>query len=101
MELPDFAVRFLRDALRNRESLLCMARKNAKSACAAVAALGFLAGPLAAPGWRGAVVSVNKGKAAELKEQARQIATASRLSGLTFRRSPAPGRIESDQGGIP
>ena len=96
---PEFGQEFLRDALTARESALIVARKNAKSAVVAVLALGYLIGPLRRPGWRGAVVSVNKGKAAELKEQARQIAEASGLAGLTFRRSPAPGRIESESGG--
>ena len=45
--LPDFAQAFLVDALSNRWSLLCMARKNAKSAICAVLALGYLVGAAA------------------------------------------------------
>ena len=95
MALPDFAVRFLRDAFTVREALLCCARKNAKSAITAVAVLGHLVGPLARPGWRGAVCSVNKGKAAELVRQMREISEASDLRDL---RSPTPGRVEAPHG---
>ena len=102
MELPDFGVRFLRDALAPgvRESLLCVGRKNAKSAIVAVAVLAYLVGPLRQPGWRCGVVSVTKEKAGELKAQIQGIAEASNLSGLTFRRSPTPGRVESETGSV-
>ena len=96
--LPDFAQEFLVDALSARWSLLCCARKNAKSAICAILALGFLVGPLRARGWRGAVASLSKEKANELRIQAEEIALASKLGGLTFRRSPQPGRIESATG---
>ena len=96
--LPDFAQKFLVDALAARWSLLCCARKNAKSAICAILALGFLVGPLRALGWRGAVASLSKEKANELRKQAEEIALASKLEGLTFRRSPQPGRIESATG---
>ena len=98
MLIPDYGEAFLRDALTHRESLLCMARKNAKSAIAAVLVLGYLAGPLRAAGWRGAVCSINKGKAGELKRQVQEIAEASRIGGLRFLRSPAPGRVEAQHG---
>ena len=100
MVLPDYGRRFLADALTHREALLCMGRKNAKSALTAVYLLGRLVGPLAVDGWRGAVCSVNRGKAAELKEQCEAIAKASGLDGLTFRRSPAPGRVEGPRGAL-
>ena len=96
MVIPEFGVEFLRDALEHRESLLCMARKNGKSAVCAILVLGFLAGPLYRPGWRGAVTSVTKGKAGELKSQMQAIAEASGLQGLRFLRSPTPGRVEAD-----
>ena len=96
--LPDFAQAFLVDALSARWSLLCCARKNAKSAICAILALGYLVGPLRALGWRGAVASLSKEKANELRKQAEEIALASKLEGLTFRRSPQPGRIESATG---
>lgn len=98
MELPSFAVNFLRDALSHRESLYCCGRKNAKSAIVAVLLLGRLVGPIRMAGWRGGVVSVNKEKAGELKRQMEEIAVASGLEGLRFLRSPAPGRVVSPTG---
>ena len=98
MELPDFAVDFLRAGWNAHESALCIARKNGKSAICAVLALGFLAGPLRQPGWRGAVASVSREKAGELRAQIEAIAKASSLGGLTFRASPYPGKVLSDTG---
>ena len=98
MALPDFAVDFIRAGWTAHESALCVARKNGKSAICAVLALGFLAGPLRRPGWRGAVASVSKEKAAELRAQIEAVAVASRLEGLRFRRAPYPGRVESESG---
>ena len=98
MELPDFAVDFLRAGWGAHESALAIARKNSKSAVCAVLALGHLVGPLRQPGWRGAVASLSKEKAAELRNQIESIALASGLEGLTFKRSPYPGRVESSTG---
>ena len=98
MELPEFGIRFLEDAWNARESGLFVARKNAKSAICAVYLLGRLCGPLRQRGWRGGICSVNKDKAGELKRQMQEIAEASELSGLTFYRSPVPGRVESPAG---
>lgn len=98
MELPPFAVEFLRDGWAAHESALSVARKNAKSAVIAVLILGFLAGPLRRPGWRGCVCSVSKEKAAELRRQVVEIAEASGLEGLRVRRSPYPGSIEGAGG---
>ena len=95
MALPSYAEAFLRDALGAREALLCMGRKNAKSAICAV--LGYLAGPLARPGWRGAVASLSIGKANELRNQVEAIAVASGLQ-LEFRRSSYPGLVSSGAG---
>ncbi|MDD9984851.1 MAG: terminase large subunit [Spirochaetaceae bacterium] len=95
MEIPEYGADFLRDALRHRESLPCLGRKNAKSAVCAIYLLGRMVGPLFSPGWRGAVCSVNKEKAGELKRQMQEIAEASNLEGLRFLRSPAPGRVEA------
>ena len=100
LTLPPFGVAFLRDALAARESLLCVARKNAKSAIIAVYLLGRLAGPLRSPGYRAGVVSVTKEKSAELLRQMHEITEASGLAGVTFRRSPAPGRLESATGTV-
>ena len=52
--------------------------------------------PLAGGGVRSS--SVNKGKAAELKDQAAAIAEASAFQGQRFLRSAAPGRIEGPGG---
>ena len=62
MEIPAYRVNFLRDALRNRKSLLCMARKNAKPALFAVFAMGRLVGPIRFDGWRSGVSSINFGE---------------------------------------
>ena len=100
LTLPDYGEAFLRDALTARESLLCLGRKNAKSAIVAVYLLGRLAGPLRVPGYRAGVASVSKEKAGELKRQMQEIAEASDLAGLRFLRSPAPGRVESATGTV-
>ena len=98
LRLPEYGVAFLRDALAAPESFLSIGRKNAKSAVVAVYILGRLVGPLQADGWRGGVVSINREKANELKMQCEQIAEASELTGLEFRRSPAPGHILAAHG---
>ena len=100
MELPEFGVRFLRDALAPgiREALLCTARKNSKSGITAVLVLALLAGPLRRPGLRIGTASITREKAAELLRQCREIAEASDLAGVEFRRSPAPGWIDTPDG---
>ena len=95
MVIPPFGVDFIRDALSHRESLFCVARKNAKSAIVAVLVLGLLAGPLRRPGLRIGTCSVNREKAGELLTQCRQIAEASHLQGVEFLRTPTPGRIRT------
>ena len=102
MKLPEYGLAFLRDVFRPgvREALLCLARKNAKSAIVAIWLLACLCGPLRRLGWRAGVCSISKLKAAELKSQCEQIAIASNLRGLKFRRSPAPGRLESEWGSV-
>ena len=97
MALPDYGEAFLRDSFEAHESALCMGRKNAKSAICAVLALGYLAGPLRTPGWRGAIASVSKEKAAELRNQVAAIAEASGLD-VTVRNAPYPGKIFSATG---
>ena len=97
MALPGFALDFLRAGWSAHESALSVARKNAKSAVCAVLALGYLAGPLRVPGWRGAIASVSKEKAAELRGQVAAIAEASGLD-IRIRRAPYPGKIESATG---
>ena len=100
--LPAFAVDFLRDALQPdcHTAWMLLPRKNGKSASISCYVLGSLCdgGPLRRPGFRCAVVSVSKEKANELKQQAQNIAEASGLRGLTFKKSPAPGSILSRWG---
>ena len=71
--LPPFAVAWLRESWGAHEAAMSTARKNAKSAIAAVVCLGYLCGPLRRPGWRGAIASLDKNKAAELRRQVAEI----------------------------
>ena len=101
MALPPFAVDFLRNGWDAHESALTMARKNAKSAVCAVLALGYLIGPLRATGWRGAIASLSKEKASELRGQVASIVAASGLSdAVRVRLAPYPGKIESSTGSL-
>ena len=92
MELPAFAVDWLREALADgvRKAGLFVGRKNAKSAVVAVLLLGHLAddGPLRRAGWRVGVASVSREKSGELWTQAEAIALASSIDGIRFRKSP-------------
>ena len=97
--LPDYIVSFVDDVFKNRESFLCIGRKNAKSAGVAVFLLARLCGPLRIPGYRAGVTSVSKEKAGELKMLMQAIAEASGLTGIQFLRSPAPGHVLSAWGG--
>ena len=99
MGLAEFAVDWLRDSWGAHESALSTARKNSKSAIAGILALGYLCGPLRRLGWRGAIASVSKEKAGELRRQVAEIAEASRLD-IRIRRSPYPGIIESATGSL-
>ena len=99
LELQAFAVDWLRATWDAHESALSTARKNAKSAIAAVLALAYLCGPLRRPGWRGAIASITKEKAGELRRQVGEIAEASTLD-VRIRRSPYPGVIESATGSL-
>ena len=107
--LAGWQIAIIDDALTRPETLACMGRKNAKSATVAVLALAHLVGPLRRPGWRCGVLSVNRGKAGEFRQQIEDIAIASgfrcALPGnrienpdLTFRATPWPGRVIGDNG---
>ena len=98
LELPPYGVDFLRDALAVPESLLCVARKNAKSAIIAVLLLARLGGPLRFQGYRGGVCSVNREKAGELWLQCEGIIKASDLKGIEVRKSPR--HLLSDTGRV-
>ena len=101
MTLPEFGLRFLGEAMGVgiSEALLCIARKNAKSAIIAVFLLAHLVGPLRRVGWRGGVVSVTRDKANELKRQMQEIEEASGLEGLRFRKTGLP-TVESEFGAV-
>ena len=102
MVVPPFARAFLEDALAPGifEAAMVVARKNSKSACVAVLVLAHMVGPLRSPGFRAGVISVSKGKARELLDQAEAIATASGLaSSLRFKRSPSPEILAPETGG--
>ena len=102
MSMPGFGQRFFADALRPEisESLLCVARKNGKSALVAEYLLARLCGPLRTAGYRAGVVSVSREKASELWLQSRDIADASGLEKeVRFQKVPrlilsATGRCE-------
>ena len=76
MELPRFALDFLRDALQLvcHTAWLLVGRKNGKSQALASLVLAYLAdgGPLRRAGFRCAIVSVTKPKANELKKLAQE-----------------------------
>ena len=99
MIIPTWAAEFLTAGFHAHESALSVARKNGKSAVCAILALGFLCGPLRRPGWRGAIASTSKEKAAELRGQIASIAEASGLP-VTIRKSPYPGAIISSTGTV-
>ena len=97
---PAYGVSFLDDALDpdTTEALLCVARKNAKSAIVAVALLWKLIGPGREAGFRAGVVSVNRDKANELRGQMEAIAGASGLAGdLEFRKLGRPSVQSRDR----
>ena len=89
--IPGYGQRFLRDVLRPgvSEGLICLGRKNAKSAIVAAYVLARLVGPIRVRGYRAGVCSLSREKSTELKRQIEAIAEASGLHGLKFRRSPA------------
>ena len=99
--VPEYLEAFFRDALADdcHEGLICLGRKNAKSAGVAVLLLAFLVGPLRRAGWRAGVCSISREKASELKNQCESIATASQLAGLRFYRARTAPAITSDYGG--
>ena len=100
MVVPDFGAAFVADVFEHTESLLCIGRKNAKSAIVAVLLLAHLAGPVRREGFRAGVLSLNRDKAGELIRQIEEIARASDLEELTFRRVPYPGRVISPFGTV-
>ncbi|MYI70838.1 MAG: hypothetical protein F4103_19600 [Boseongicola sp. SB0673_bin_14] len=98
LTLPDYACEFLERALSVPESGLIIARKNAKSSILALLCLACLDGPLKAPSWRGAIVSLSLPKARELLTLASQIVRANELD-LRIKKTPYPGVILNDRTG--
>ena len=101
MVIPEYGRLFLRDALaaETHEALLCLGRKNAKSAIVAVLVLAYLAGPLKHDGFRAGVASISKEKAHELRAQIEAISKSSNLKGLRFWRARTAPAITSEAGG--
>ena len=105
LEIPKFALKFLKKALKRRESLLSVARKNAKSAIIAVYLLARLAptSPFNQPGYRAGVVSVTAQKAGELWLQMRDLTLAAQDNAIRedmkFLQS-GPRRVESSTGRV-
>ena len=99
--IPEYGETFLRDALApgTHEALLCLGRKNAKSAIVAVLVLAHLVGPLRRAGWRCGVASLSKEKANELRGQIEAIAVASGLKRIRFWRARSAPAITSEAGG--
>lgn len=97
LELEPFQFKFLQGALSSRESLLCLGRKNGKTALIAVLMLAHIAegAPLLSAGWRGGIVSLSKVHARELLKIAVGLVESSGLD-LTVRRTPYPGTISND-----
>ena len=101
LEIPEYGRLFLQDALAETtsEALLCLGRKNAKSAIVAVLVLAYLAGPLKHDGFRAGVASISKEKAHELRAQIEAISKSSNLKGLRFWRARTAPAITSEAGG--
>lgn len=98
LTLPDYACEFLERALGVPTSGLIIARKNAKSSILALLCLGYLIGPLKAPSWRGAIVSLSLPKARELLTLASQVIRANELD-LRIKKTPYPGVILNERTG--
>jgi len=88
MTIPEFALDFLADCLETPENLLCIARKNGKSAIIAVYLLARLASPIRIDGYRAGVASVTKEKAEELYLQCVDIIEANGLTSISARKAP-------------
>ena len=63
MVVPGFGAKFIDSVFTHGESLLCIGRKNAKSAVVSVLLLAHLVGPVRRAGFRAGVLSINRGKA--------------------------------------
>ena len=108
-QLHDFQRQFLSNAMADgiRESALCIARKNGKTALIALLLLSHLVGPFNRRNWRAICVSLTGQLAGELRIQMTEIAEANGLltpqdggkaDRLVFRQSPLPGFATGDEG---
>ena len=81
--------------------IICLGRKNAKSAAVAALLLAYMTGPLRQAGFRaGVAVSISREKASRsFAVRCEAIATASGLKGLRFWRARTAPAITSDFGG--
>lgn len=97
--LQDWQTQFLAGAFAEGvvEAGLSVARKNGKSGLVAAILLAHFYAPLRVPGWRGIVTSMTGRLGAELWHAMESIARASQLEGLTFTRSPLPGRVSGPE----
>ena len=100
--IPEYGRLFLQDALAagTHEGLLCLGRKNAKSAIVAVVLLAYMVGPMKRAGFRAGVASLSKEKAHELRGQVEAIATASGLKRIRFWRARTSPAITATGGSI-
>lgn len=99
--IPDWQRQFFEGATAPgiREAGLSVARKNGKSGIIAAYCLAHLCGPLNKQNWRALVTSMTGNLAKELRQQIQEIAEASGLGDdVKVYRSPAPGRIEGQNG---
>ena len=98
--IEDWQERFLRGAMASgvMEAGLSVARKNGKSGLIAAWLLCHLCGPLAAPGWRGIVVSMTGTLAKELKSAMVLTARISGIATILPYETPPPGRILGERG---
>lgn len=102
MVLLPFVEDFIRDFHKPNitEGALFCARKNSKTASIAAYLIFKLIGPTREAGFRAAVVSISKLKAAELKRSMEEICEASGITEIRFYRSPTPGRAVSATGEV-
>ena len=100
-KIPDYGARFIRDCLASKckDGLICMARKQGKTAITAVIVLYFLVGPGRRRGWRCGIASTSRLTAGELRGQIEAIATASNLKGIRFWKRSSPA-ITTDGGSV-
>ena len=98
--IEDWEFEFLLDAEGKRESGLSCARKNGKSGLIAALFLGYLAGPLNFPDFRGVVASLTGELAKELRGAIRLTAAQSGLVGVEDRATPVPGQVLGLRGAV-